>query len=188
MADTIHDDPFLPVREEEPAAPGVRRHTDLSLEPPPAALHELEERVQRLETALEPLGDTATFEERLLAKVRTSEKSGPEEHVAERPLPAPEPAPDISLPKRKWLVVDMLEDVRTMTAMVVDRRFRLGWGTWAVLILCLPALFLSGWWFPPAWIPVVGWLFVKLVDLLLAFCIWKTLAREARRYEATFRR
>lgn len=190
MADTIHDDPSLPCRDmEELSSSGNRRHTDLSLEPPPAALHELEERVQRLETALVPLGDIATFEGRLLAKVRIPEKpASSEEHVADRPLPAPVPAPDISLPQRKWLVVELFDDVRTMAAMVVDRRFRLGWGTWAVLIMCLPALVLSSWWFPPAWIPVVGWAFVKVADLLLAFCIWKALAREARRYEATYRR
>lgn len=189
MADTIHDAPMSPGREEKPPPLGNRRHTDLSLEPPPPTVHELEERVQRLETALEPLGDTTTFEERLLAKVRIPEKpASSAEHVTERPLPAPGPAPDISLPKRKWLVVEMFDDVRTMTAMVFDRRFRLGWGTWGVLILCLPALFLSSWWFPPAWIPVVGWAFVKVADLLLAFCIWKALAREARRYEATYRR
>lgn len=54
-----------------------------------------------------------------------------------------------------------------------------------VVWLCLPAIFLSALWFPLAWVPVVGGYADKLLDLLLAFCIYTALSRETRRYRET---
>ena len=43
-------------------------------------------------------------------------------------------------------------------------------------------IFLSGWWSPLSWVPVLGTLIDKLLDLVLAFFVYKALSREAQRY------
>ena len=82
-----------------------------------------------------------------------------------------------------WLVVDMYHDARLIVLMLRDRRYALAWTTHLVVWVFLLAIFTSGWWlFPFAYIPWIGQYLDKLVDLLLAFGVYKALSREARRY------
>ena len=66
--------------------------------------------------------------------------------------------------------------------MMLDSRYHMAWTTHLIVWLFLPAILLSGWWFPLAWLPVVGHYLDKVLDLLLGFCIYKALSRELRRY------
>jgi len=43
----------------------------------------------------------------------------------------------------------------------------------------------SHWWLPLAWLPGFGGLFVSVVNLILAFALYKALSREGRRYHET---
>ena len=59
---------------------------------------------------------------------------------------------------------------------------RVAWTTRILVIVLLPAILASHWWVPFAQIPFVGELLEKVVDLALAFVMFKALSREARRY------
>lgn len=76
-------------------------------------------------------------------------------------------------------------DLRAMVYMFVDPRYSAPvWGRGAAVLLVLAFLF-SAWWAPGAMIPLVGWLIVKVFELLVAFVLIKVLTYEARRYRQT---
>jgi hypothetical protein len=109
-----------------------------------------------------------------------------------KPLPRPEPpAADplsLVLPSRvdrPWLLFDLFAELRAMVRMFFDIHYHVAWTTRLIVLVLLPAILLSHWWFPFAWVPVVGTLGDKLVDLVLAFAIYKVLSREAHRYMET---
>jgi hypothetical protein len=74
--------------------------------------------------------------------------------------------------------------------MVVDPRYHMSWAAKVVPVILL-ALIGTSW----LWLPGIGFiggissnlaiLVVKVVDLLLAFFVFKVLGRETRRYRAT---
>jgi hypothetical protein len=79
-------------------------------------------------------------------------------------------------------LLDMVADGRLMLKMLFDRRYTMAWTTYMVVWLFVPAILLSGWWFPLAYVPLIGSYLDKIFDLILAFCIYKALSREAHRY------
>ena len=76
----------------------------------------------------------------------------------------------------------MLADARLLVRMLRDKRYTMAWTTHLVVWLFFPAILTSFWWFPLSWIPFIGFVLEKTLDLLLAFCVYKALSRELRRY------
>ncbi len=198
MADqaTIVQEPVL-APEASGSGPVVNSHNSL------------EQRVQRLEDAVAALQDTHLVEERLIerAQLLLHERAATAAPPPARPpiaqqvydaarftplRPASPPVPETTLPElppptpsvlhRPWLLLDLAAELRAMAAMFFDRSYRTAWTTRAAVLVLVPAILLSHWWFPFAWVPVVGPLVDKVVDLGLAFFLYKALSREAQRY------
>jgi hypothetical protein len=100
----------------------------------------------------------------------------------ELPRPAAPAAPP--RPQRRWLLFDALAEARAIVRMFLDPRYHLPWPA-RVLPLVLLAAILTSSWLPFMGIPVVGGLLNKVIDLVLAFLLFKVLGHEARRYRET---
>lgn len=96
--------------------------------------------------------------------------------------------------KPSWLIVDLFADLRTLFRMCRDPRYRSIWASRALLPLALVALIVASW----LWLQLVpgfalvekmsetlATVMVKVVDLFLAFVLYKALQREIRRYRET---
>jgi hypothetical protein len=82
-----------------------------------------------------------------------------------------------------WLLWDTWAEARAIVRMFVDPRYHLSWSARVLPLVVLAAILTSKYWIPGSSIPILGdWLLVKLVDLLLAFLLFKWLGHEARRY------
>jgi hypothetical protein len=199
------------VQTEEVAA--FPRAMPLSQAEEPAGV--LEQRVRRLEDAVASLQDTRQMEERVAERV-TERVNRKATHIPRESAPlvvdsgrkllpaaldlmrsqdsgprapaAPRALPDLRNP---WLPFDLYVELRAIWRMFVDPRYRLSW-MGRVIPLALFLGILSSWY----WLPFAGLLYdlshtlaslyVKLVDLLLAYFLTKVLVREARRYRETF--
>jgi hypothetical protein len=177
-----------------------------------AVADSLAQRVQRLEDAVAALQDTSLVEEQVLERVQGLLRHGVEQaapaalpgiaqHIydADRftaPLPtAALPAesafegPPAAAPRRllhrPWLLLDFFAELRAMVLMFFDMQYQTAWTTRLALLAIVPLIVLSHWWFPFAWVPFIGPVVDKLVDLALAFFLYKVLAREAHRYLET---
>jgi hypothetical protein len=125
------------------------------------------------------------FEHMISAERRTSGpppdgRASPAAPPLSLPLP-PAPAPPV-VASQPWLFFDLLGELRAMVQMFFDVRYRVAWSTRLTVLILLALLFTSGLWCPLAWVPVINVVVIKVIDLLLAFCIYKALSREARRY------
>ena len=160
----------------------------------------LEERVNRLEGAVAILQDTQQLEERVVERLSDRFNSSAAHAIRADLAPiaahSPEASPTavdgpaaipeatrVYEPVRKpWLLWDAYAEARVMILMYVDPRYRLTWMT-RFLPLGLLALILTSWfWLPGSSVPIMGTLFDKALDLVLAFLLFKVLSREARRY------
>lgn len=181
-----------------PATPDPPAATD----PPPAAVpaDPLELRVQRLESTVAALQDTQALEDRLVERVtdRLQSKVAVEAErlsSAERrttatammtaasnafrsvaPLATPVTA------KSTFLAFDIVLEAVAIFRMFFDFSYKVGWVTRILVLVLLPAILTSHLWFPGAHFWVIGDFLVKLVDLALAFVMFKALSREAQRY------
>jgi hypothetical protein len=81
-----------------------------------------------------------------------------------------------------WLFVDICRDALAIFWMFVDLNYKVAWSTRALTVVLLLAILTSHWWWPLGGLPIVGSVLVKLIDLVLAFIIFKALTRESRRY------
>src|SRR5262249_58851560 len=97
------------------------------------------------------------------------------------PAPPPEPPPPFvppGLTRHPWLFVDLFRELRAMVRMFFDVRYTVAWSTRLTVLVLLPLILTSGWWFPPAYFcQPLGTLFDKLFDLVLAFFAYKALSR-----------
>jgi hypothetical protein len=168
----------------------------------------LEQRIQRLEDAVARMQDTKPIEERVAERITAQinqargssirETTGFIVDAGRRLLPAainvmnqqgadgnPATTPAKQSFWRAWFLLDLLVELRAIFWMFVDPRYRLGWPTRIVAVILLALIGTSTLW-PPAsllmGIPVLGLLVDKLVDLILAYLLWKILSHEARRY------
>ena len=161
--------------------------------PPSAEAPGLQQRVERLEVAVEALKDTQALEERVV--VRVTERLQSTVNALSDKVTANAPAAAARKPtavedtiarhprgQYVWLFVDMYWSARLMFSMFFDRRYAMAWTTHMIAWLFIPAILTSGWWFPLAWLPIIGTYLDKTLDLLLAFCVYKALSRELRRY------
>jgi hypothetical protein len=162
---------------------------------------ELTQRIERLENEVAmlkagALKDSAALEERICERVteRLQKHARSDQFMATPSMASaarvsytePTPSPT-STRGYAWLFVDMFTDARFMVLMLLDRRYAVAWTTHLVVWLFIPAILTSGWWFPFAYLPFFGHPFDKLLDLLLAFGVYKALSREVHRYRAVIR-
>jgi hypothetical protein len=153
---------------------------------------DLERRVRRLEEEITALKDTKALEERVAQRVteRLQKATDASQFTATPPPFAAgragpfleEQAAPTARDRPGWLLVDMIADARLMWRMLFDKRYAQAWTTHLVVWLFIPAILTSRWWFPLAYIPFFGPFLDKALDLLLAFCVYKALSRETRRY------
>jgi hypothetical protein len=153
---------------------------------------DLEARVRRLEEEVGALQDTKALEERIVERVseRLQKVASSDHFTAVPPIQtgagaAPDwgqATPGGRRRRHGWLLYDLFADARLILVMLRDRRYAWAWTTHLVVWLFIPAILTSGLWFPLAWIYVIGPPLDKLFDLLLAFCVYKALSREARHY------
>jgi len=100
------------------------------------------------------------------------------------------PVPNVAHPAERsgllWLLWDTWAEARAIVRMFVDPRYHLPWSARVLPLVVLAAILTSKYWVPGSSIPFLGdWLLVKLIDLLLAFLLFKWLGHEARRYRQT---
>jgi hypothetical protein len=190
----------LPQPPAAPALPAGVGSLELAHEPflpVNDALKPLEQRIRRLEDALAQLQDPRAGEP-AAAPTSTAVSAAlvvpPESHApapAATPVVAPIPprrAPLLGVPsagQHLWLLREAVAEARAIWRMYFDPRYRLSWLGRIVPAVLACAILLSGFWNPLAHLPVVGGLLDKLVDLVLAFVLFKVLSHEARRYRET---
>ncbi|HEY7156025.1 MAG TPA: hypothetical protein VH575_18825 [Gemmataceae bacterium] len=172
----------------------------------PAAAPSLEQRVRRLEDALAQLQEQHGIETRIVAHPPASPPAAPAMPASTAALfdagkrllgavahPAANAAgstaassPSAGSGGILWLLWDTWAEARAIVRMFVDPRYHLPWSSRAIPIVLLALILTSKYWMPGSSIPFLGdWLLVKLVDLLLAFLLFKWLGHEARRYRQT---
>jgi hypothetical protein len=172
--------------------------------PPP-----LEQRVQQLEDAVAQLQQTEQLEERVASRVServsktvpVAQPAAPTAFFVRPPqalLPVPVTTIHQSLPEGATqpangppglrAFFDVLADLRAVWRMYVDPRYRVTWSARVIAPVLVVAIFTSWIWVPvAAWLPsMLGTLYIKLADLLLAFFLCRILIREARRYRDAF--
>jgi hypothetical protein len=151
----------------------------------------MKERLPQAKVAPPPDHDAAVIEERVFARLAdrlpppAAARAAAEEHRTSEPPPA-----SSSWGGRwaSWLFVDMAQEGRLLIQMIFDRRYQMAWTTRIMAIVLLPLILTSHWWLPLAWLPGFGGFFVSIVNLLLAFALYKALSREVRRYHDYIRR
>jgi hypothetical protein len=172
----------------------------------PAAAPSLEKRVRRLEDALAQLQEQQGIETRIVARPPASPPTAPATPASTTALfdagkrllgavthPAANAAgsratssPSAGSGGILWLLWDTWAEARAIVRMFLDPRYHLPWSSRVIPIVLLVLILTSKYWMPGSSIPFLGdWLLVKLVDLLLAFLLFKWLGHEARRYRQT---
>jgi hypothetical protein len=154
---------------------------DLSVGESEPALAALERRVQHLEEAVTALQEHQRAENSQV-KVGAPPAENPpppQEHVERRTFSDLPPA------RSSWLLVDILSEARIMVRMFFDIHFKMAWYTRPAVVILLLMILTSGLWL--GWVPLLGFVLIKIWDLVLAFLIYKILSREARRYRETCR-
>jgi hypothetical protein len=179
------------------------------IEPSLAPVFSLEERVRRLEDALALLQGQRAAEPRVVATPVAASLSEPPPQAVFSPSPPvpPPPSPPATAilldvgtrllgaashvvpPVERtgiwWLLWDTWAEARAIVRMFVDPRYHLPWSARVLPLVVLGAILTSYYWIPGSSIPILGGWLVKLVDLLLAFLLFKWLGHEARRYRRT---
>jgi hypothetical protein len=80
---------------------------------------------------------------------------------------------------------DAYAELRAILRMFVDPRYSMSWTSRLVPLALALLLLTSGYWAPGAMLPGIGTLIDKLIDVPLAFLLFKVLSHEARRYRQT---
>ena len=175
----------------------------MSLEPTAGRenLESLEARVQRLEHAVAALSDTQLMEDRVVERVvqrvapptnggvlagaarlfkggRPTESAADPSPAAGRPA-ATAPSADT---RPGWLVFEFVDEVRTMLRMWGDYRYRMTWSGRIVPLACIVLAVLS--FFLIRLIPLVGGIADYIITIVLVVILYKSLSREARRYQS----
>ncbi len=160
---------------------------------------DVEQRLRLLESAVVALQDTQLMEERVAERIAQKSKRTPMAALrdtasvivdASKALvptgsassttnPSPPPAD-----KPGWLLLDLWSEVRTFGKMLFDHRYPFSYaGRFGpVVIACTYAfswMFLSG-------MPIIGGVTERIVDVVLAFVLYKIMSREVYRYRAMF--
>jgi hypothetical protein len=109
------------------------------------------------------------------------------------PSPAAGAAFSLLAGRPGWLVFDIYNEAMSILRMFVDPHYRLPWWARLVTIAFLAAILTSWVWLPGTSLmeklpggSILATIYDKVVDLILAFILFKILGHEARRYQATF--
>lgn len=169
----------------------------------PDAVESLERRVHRLEQAVAALGDTQLMEDRVVERVaqrveptqnggllsgasrlwkRGERKAAPDSAGAAEPAPAPSPAPEPPRAPSGWLLTEFVHELRTVFRMFGDYRYRMSWAGRIVPVVCIIVAVLS--YFVVRMIPLVGWAIDTAIGIVLVIIVYKSMAREVRRYSS----
>jgi hypothetical protein len=156
--------------------------------PPAASPPPLEERVTVLEQRVTQLQDTRALEERVYQRVvsRVPQSAGGSATSWLGKL-NPFRGREASLPVASgWLLMDMLSEARFLVSMIADSRYQMTWASRIGVVVCLVLIITSGFWNPLSWFlpDILDKLMIKLVTLIVAFFLFKILARETQRYRA----
>jgi hypothetical protein len=177
-----------------PTANGEEKAEQLSSSP--VSQPTLEERVRRLEDALAQLQQERGIQMHIVADRSPTTSTATLLDVGKRllrsssdtaaatpavPPTAPQPTPSRS----PWLLWDTIAEARAIARMFVDPRYQLSWSARILPLVLLAAILTSSFWVPGTSIYVLGGLIDKIVDVLLAFVLFKWLGHEARRYRQT---
>jgi len=103
------------------------------------------------------------------------------------------PTPLAPPQRRRWLLGEIYAELNAIVRMYLDRRFRVSWASRLGPLILIPAILTSWVWLPGTAVldklPLGLWsletVYVKSVDLLLAFVLFKILNRDSTRYRST---
>lgn len=152
---------------------------------------EVEQRLRRLESAVAALQDTQLMEERVADRVVQKSKRSPLSALRDTATVVVDagkalvPKASSTTPPAEnagWLLVDLWSEVRTFGRMLFDHRYPFSYaGRFGpVIIICAYVfcwLFMGG---------VFGSLLERVIDIVLAFILYKIMSREVQRYRAMF--
>ncbi|MCI0682845.1 MAG: hypothetical protein L0Y71_12150 [Gemmataceae bacterium] len=146
--------------------------------------------------------DVAVMEERIWARLAErlppqSAKSAVESKPRADAARADAARADAAAPRTRWggawsswLLIEMFREAKLLVRMIFDHRYHMAWTTRIIALILFPAIVLAHWWvpllffwFPPIWFNVTREVCVNLVNLALAFALFKALNRETRRYQ-----
>lgn len=92
-----------------------------------------------------------------------------------------------------WLLYDIYSEGLAILRMFIDPHYKMPWRSRLIPMILFVAILTSWFWLPGTAIleklpggSLVGTLLDKVVDLILAFFLFKILGREAKRYQQTF--
>jgi len=145
---------------------------------------EIEERLHRIEEAVAALQDTGIVEARVVERVieRLKSNSGAPLSAAQEASAARVGQETAEAPR--WFLLELWYELRAMVRMIADHRFKLSLTAKIVPILILVVYLLTA--FLSSSIPLVGWAFERVVDIVLVVMLYVILSREARRYRETY--
>lgn len=193
-----------------PAGPAVSPASaslPIGVPTPEAILSPLEERLRRLEVALAMLqGQQQTAvpagksNQRITAEPPVAIPAASTNQIAPGPAPSPTTfsllgtlGPRPTGKKAGWLLLELLAEARVILRMYVDPRYRMTWVGRLVPPALLATFFFA--YYCVFMIPCVGVLLLssetvayqvaKVLQLLIAYVLFKVLAHEARRYRET---
>jgi hypothetical protein len=106
---------------------------------------------------------------------------------------APPDLPRSFLWRPAWALFDAFSEALAILRMFVDPHYRMSWSARLIPLVLLAAILTSWVWLPGTaflhsipGIAVFATIYDKVVDLILAFFLYKILSREARRYRDVF--
>jgi hypothetical protein len=184
------------VVSEEP----ILQNASAPAEPPETYKFSLEARVARLEDVVASLQDTHHLEERvtekLSAQISASKKNSSNSpniileagrHLLPAALQTIRQETDLAdanarpaIQHHPWLLVDTLAEARAIFRMYFDSSYRVSWIARVTPLVGLVLLILS--WLMIGGIPLIGFILDKMIDLVLAFVVYKVLHREVQSY------
>lgn len=183
---------FYSLAEDPPTEPTPTPPPEPTPGPGPGPAEvDLEQRVRRLEEAL------ALLQQGKPSPGPTPTPAGPNGGPitatppaaipTARPLPDPPPGrtPPVAKKGTSWLFWDMLVELRVFWRMYTDPRYEMTWFSRLVPLALVVIFFLSSWFLPLASVPIFGWVFEKIGQLVVAYVLVKSLSSEARRYRQT---
>jgi hypothetical protein len=84
---------------------------------------------------------------------------------------------------RRWLIWEMIAELRAIVCMYIDPRYRLSWTGYVLPPALFAAYLLSYYWVPFS--TLLGKFITVPVDLIVLYAMFKILGHEARRYRET---
>lgn len=151
------------------------------------SLAALEERIRELELMLSASRSSEeALAERVLSKLLSSREGGAIQlSAAAGQLVFADPPPGVSpqMPEtapRRWLVLEILDEIRLLPQMYFDPRYRLSRLAQFAGPVFVLGLLLS--YFVVSVIPFVGGILERLVDMILMVIFYKVMVRELARY------